>query len=233
MGKKDILPVTLAAVVVCLLLVLDAKADDRLDRIQAAFNSGDVLGAQQDFSRDLSAARSAAEMANLVSTSNLMEATKDAEIMPGLFAANVNVDGVPLIWLYEVKDNQITYFGYRKAISFGGAELGQGLDIASTGIGIGFFDAVEANPIGLAALPIKAGATYQTRFMPFADCVPWRTSLDVFGVAPGVANIATLLFKIAEIKVSLGIAALVAVARWDAANEAAVFECAQFALEAI
>lgn len=224
---------TYAAALLLAACAFSALADERVDRIEQAWNSGDQAATQKDFAPG--AFRSAAELGALVEGS--LKVSKVARLNDrGALGVGVEVNGVPEVWVIEEcadDPRRFCYFGHRQVEGLGGAERGQAADVGTTLTAISLAGAVEANPMGLAfILPMKAGFLVGSRQAAFDECVAMRTSLDAFGWGGGVANAVTMVATVTSIGVPLGILAATAWLRWDAAAEGAMYECAGFALSA-
>lgn len=230
---------TYAAALLLAACAFSALADERVDRIEQAWNSGDQAATQKDFAPG--AFRSAAELGALVEGS--LKVSKVARLNDrGALGVGVEVNGVPEVWVIEEcadDPSRFCYFGQRPANNdiIQSAELGQAADIGTTTIAIAGMGAAEANPLGLAfILPMKIGFLYSSRTLPFNECVSLRTSLDSFGLAGGVANGVAMAAVAGAAPItlgaSIGIAAAVAWMRWDSALESAVFDCAGYSLDA-
>lgn len=236
MNLKIKLALIYFAAVVLTLAAFNAIADERIDRIEQAWNAGDPAATQQDFAT--SAFREAAELGSKVS--GTLKVVKADRLNETAYGAVVEIDGISNIWVFEEcadDPSRFCYFGQRQTEDtiMQAAEIGQAADVGTTAIAITGFGAAEANPLGLAfILPMKVGFLAHSRTLPFNNCVALRTSLDSFGLAGGVANGVAMAAALASAPITLGasvgILAAVSWARWDSALEAAVFDCAGFAL---
>ena len=229
-GRKPASPAVIALVsVLWLSCGLAQAADERMARIELAWNSGNTLAIQQDFSR--TAPLSQAELAHKAEQGGTLNIAKVIRVAPTVYAVRVVIGGQQETWLFAECENsrQWCYWDTRPSKTLGSAARGQGLDIATTAIGMAAFDAVEANPLGLAILPIKIGMLAGTHNMSWDDCIQWRTAEDMLGFGPAVANILTL----AGGTFPLGMLAMIVTAsiRYEPALKAAMLECAEFALE--
>jgi hypothetical protein len=219
------------ALVVLALLTGAARADDwRIAQVAEAWNTGDSLAVQLHLLDDGSRAR----IGLAAEQGGELKIMDSLEVVPGLYAASIDLNGRPEIWLFaECKAPNEKFWcgwGRREPFIVGGAELGQGLDIATSAAGVGLLGAVEMNPLGLAILPLKGIATAWTRRQDYAECVAWRKNLDSLGFGAGVANIITLTAGIANPLISLALFFIGTYSRNDAATEAAVYECAELQL---
>ena len=208
----------------------NAFADERIDRIEQAWNAGDQAATQQDF--NLNAPREMAELASGVSGS--IKITKAGRIDENVIAAKADINGVPTVMIFlECKDNSGQFCEYHhkaNVATIGGAEYGQAADVATTLVGtsMGF---AEANPMGLATIAYKAFWVGYSRsgHIGFGECVDLRTGLDIFGYGAAGANLATLAG--AAFPASIGVMGVIALMRHETAATAAIYECAGFALE--
>jgi hypothetical protein len=213
------------------LLASSLASADYLDRFVAladAWNAGDVLGAQKDFSRSLAVVGSQAEFAALAAKKQPLFIQNIVVLAQDLYAAKVKLGEEEQVWILESKEDKWTWFGYRRISTIGSAELGQGADLATTAVGLAN-GLAEANPLGATVLPLKVWMLSDTRNMSFQDCVASRTGLDIIGFGAGAANAATITG--APTGVGLVMLVVTACTRNDAAMVDALFECAAFALE--
>ena len=214
-------------VLVFALAAMMAMADDRLDKIQTAWNAGDSLAVQHDFQ----GVREQAEIGHLAEQGGKVSNFK--ELMPGLFAAKVSAPGGDVIMLAEVcpQSTQLCYFGYKKSTTFGGMEYGQAADVATTLYAMNVLGLSEGNPIGLVGAGIiKASFLIGNRYADYQTCVDQRTGFDMAGFGASASNIATMVGV--PFPGNIAVLGLAMYARHESALEGAIFECAEFALEA-
>lgn len=209
-----------------------AAAEPRIEAVERAWNRGDTLAVQSDWSRKPApeVIGAQARLAQAAEGGGLLTVHASREVAPRVVAADVTLDDAREIWLWiECEGSrQWCYWGRRQIGKMGAADKGQALDIATTTVGVGLLGAAEANPLGLGVLPAKALLTARTRSMAFADCVSWRGGLDVMGHAPGAANVTTL--AAGNPALSIAVFLITAFARNPYAYDAAMYECAAYAL---
>lgn len=212
---------------------LAAAADPRIMAVENAWNRADTLAVQANWSRkpDPNVIGAQARLAQTAEAGGLLTVYSAIRVAPRVVAADVTLDDSREIWLWiECQGSrQWCYWGRRKVGMVGAADKGQGLDIATTAVGIGMMGATEANPLGLGVLPLKVLLTTKTRSMTFSDCVSWRGGLDVMGYAPGAANIATL--AVGNPALSIAVLFITAITRSNYAYDTAMYECAAYALQ--
>jgi hypothetical protein len=208
-----------------------ALADPRIDHVQAAWNRGDIYAVQENFAgAGIASQARLAHAAEQGGTLTLGPVVKLADRFYGVLAMH---NGLAETWVFvECEDSTVWCgWGSRPAAGImGGAETGQGLDLATTAVGVGFMGATELNPLGWALFPIKMGITAWSRTADYHECVSWRSSLDSFGMGAGVANIAALIAGIANPVIPVVVALAGTLWRYEDATETAYFECAGFAL---
>ena len=230
-GTCGALRVTATAIVAVLWVTL-AAAEPRIMAVEAAWNRADTLAVQSNWSRqsDPGVIGAQAQLAQAAEAGGLLTVYASMQVAPRIVAAEVTLDDSREIWLWIecVGSRQWCGWGRRKLGKAGAAEQGQGLDIASTAVGVGLMGATEANPLSLGVLPVKVLLTRRTRSMNFSDCVSWRGGLDVMGYAPGAANVATL--AVGAPALSLAVFLITALARGQHAYETAMYECAAYTL---
>src|SRR5512139_2295316 len=208
---------------------LASAAEPRITAVERAWNLGDTLAVQSNWSRkndpDVNGAQ--ARLAQAAEAGGLLTVYASRQVAPRIVAADVTLDDSHEIWLWiECEDSrQWCNWGRKKIGKAGAADL----DIATTVVGVGLMGATEANPLGLGVLPVKALLTAKTRAMAFSDCVSWRGGLDVMGFAPGAANIATLAVGNPVLSVAVFLAT--AIVRSNYAYDTAAYECAAYALQ--
>jgi hypothetical protein len=195
-------------------------------QVQEAWNRGDSLGVQKGFSRAPEAALSQAQAGYLAEQGGKID--RVVFLRTGVYGARLG-DKTLIFGECEDKNSEWCYFGSRVAGTLGGAEYGQLADIGTTAIGLAQSGATEANPLGLAVLPIKLGARYLSRNMEWQECTGWRASFDISGLGAGLANASTLLLG-TGLPISLVVMGITSFARWDSAVEQAMFECASYKL---
>jgi len=226
---------TLALATLTLILVTQASADHRIQAIEAAWNRGDTIGVQAGWTReiDANAIGAQAQLAATAEHGGLLTVLVSDRVAPKIYAADVTLDKSREIWLWIEceKSHEWCYWGRRRSARGGSAESGQGLDVATTAMGVGLLGASEINPLGLAVLPMKLMLTLRTHTQAYSECIAWRSSLDSVGAGAGVANMVTLAAAITNPAVSIGVMFATAYARYDYAKEDAIYECAEFALE--
>jgi hypothetical protein len=223
-----------AAIILAVLwTTLAAAAEPRIMAVEEAWNRADTLAVQSNWSRkiDPGVIGTQARLAQAAEAGGLLTVYASRQVAPRVVAADVTLDDSREIWLWiECEDSrQWCYWGRRKVGKVGAADQGQGLDIATTAVGVGLMGAAEANPLGLGVLPVKALLTAKTRSMAFSDCVSWRGGLDVMGYAPGAANLATL--AVGNPVLSIAVFLITAIARGNYAYDAAMYECAAYTLQ--
>lgn len=224
-----------AAIILAVLwTTLAAAAEPRIMAVEKAWNHADTLAVQSNWSRkpDPGVMGAQARLAQAAEGGGLLTVYASNRVAPRIVAADVTLDDSREIWLWiECEDSrQWCNWGRRKIGTVGAAEQGQGLDIATTAVGVGLMGATEANPLGLGVLPVKALLTAKTRSMAFSDCVSWRGGLDVMGHAPGAANVATL--AVGNPGLSLAVFLITAITRSNYAYDTATYECAAYSLQA-
>lgn len=221
-----------ATLLAMLWATLAAAAEPRILAVENAWNRADTLAVQANWSRrlDPGVIEAQARLAQAAEAGGLLTVYAARRVAPRVVAADVTLDDSREIWLWvECEDSrQWCYWGRRKVVRVGAAEQGQGLDIATTAVGVGMMGATEANPLGLGMLPLKVMLTRRTRSMAFSDCVSWRGGLDVMGHAPGAANVATL--AAANPGLSIAVFLITAIARSSYAYDTAMYECAAYTL---
>lgn len=159
--------------------------------------------------------------------------TEPRSVFTKLYASRASYGDEEYIWLWEecADSTKLCYWDERKVKAIGSAESGQGADVLTTAVGLGLGGA-EANPLGLAILPIKAAMIYQSRSADFQTCVSYRAPTAAVGWGAGIANGIGIAAFVAGsgvgLPVSLGLLALASWLAWD--TEQALFECANFAL---
>ncbi len=227
--KKTLLKLAIFIVaVIAAVMATFALADERVDDLIDAWNRGDSLAVQHHIHGDYTQA----------SIGHAAEQGGRLRVLQHRFTGNgyeieLLVDDKPETWLLtECTGELSTYFcDWRRSGSrqnsfagFGGAERGQAFDVATSGLGLGL-GFTEANPLGLAILPLKAGAIHYANQQPHAECVTWRTWLDSLGIGAGVANLITIAAGVAP---AVSVAALVAVTAWryNGAHDTAQTDCA-------
>lgn len=222
--KRIILAVSL------LLSTATNAADNQMSKVESAWNSGDVMAVQQNFNRD--AVGSQARFAHYAEQGGVLTIINSRTVAPKTLAAIVQLEDKREVWLFiECRGSSKWCHWDRRSTSIvGGAESGQGLDLATTAVAIEGMGFVEANPLGLGVIvPTKIGLTYGTHFMEYEDCMSWRAGLDSVGFGAGAANIATMLGG--HPAAALAVLAATSFMRYDPAAETAQFECAEYALD--
>lgn len=209
-----------------------AEGEPRIMAVETAWNHGDTLAVQANWSRKLDpdVIGAQARLAQAAEAGGLLTVHAAKQVAPRIVAADVTLDDTHEIWLWVECEasREWCHWGRRKFAKPGAAERGQGLDAATTLVGVGM-GAAEANPLGLGILPVKALVTARSHRMTFQKCVSWRGGLDVMGYAPGAANLATLTF--ANPALSIAVFLAVAATRSNYAYETAVYECAGHLLQ--
>lgn len=210
------------------LIATPASSDERFVQIESAWNAGDSLGVQNNFDRDHP--RDMAEIGLMAEKGGKLTVLRSVRVNPLVFAVAVDIDGQQETWVFvecQERPEQFCHFDHHQNNLIGQAEKGQALDIATTATAASVSYATEANPLGLAVIPVKLGIIYGTHHMAFDQCVTWRAGLDMFGYGPGVAN----MLSLGGLSMGVSIAAvlLTAVVRKESATESAVNECLQFA----
>lgn len=212
---------------------LAAAAEPRIMAVEHAWNRHDTLAVQSNWSRkpDPDVMGAQARLAQAAEAGGLLTVYAARRVAPRIVAADVTLDDSREIWLWiECEGSRLwCYWGRKEVAKLGAADQGQGLDIATTAVGVGMMGATEANPLGLGVLPVKALLTARTRTMAFSDCVSWRGGLDVMGYAPGAANVATLAAGNPVLSVAVFFAT--AIARSNYAYDTAAYECAAYSLQ--
>ena len=82
---------------------------------------------------------------------------------------------------------------YRTLSRFSSAELGQAADVATTVYAIAELGAVEANPIGLAILPVKVGVHYYAETLEQDECAEAKRFWGSAGWGAAAANTAVVV----------------------------------------
>lgn len=209
-----------------------AEDEPRIMAMEAAWNRGDTLSVQAHWSRkvDPDVIGAQARLAQAAETGGLLTVHAAKQVAPRIVAADVTLDASHELWMWIECEasREWCYWGRRRLAKPGAAERGQGLDVATTVVGVGM-GATEANPLGLGILPVKVLITAGSHRMTFERCVSWRGGLDVMGHAPGAANLATLAF--ANPALSIAVFLVVAATRSNYAYETAMYECAGYLLQ--
>lgn len=126
-------------------------------------------------------------------TITFSQITEHADRTTAFYRTNVTVDGVQQDSYGVIEltpDGGYTYRGINPA-SYDLAVAGQLADVGTTAVGLanGF---AEANPLGIAILPLKYGLHKYSQSLNLAECVDVRTGMGVFGWGAAGMNIATL-----------------------------------------
>lgn len=227
------------SVFACLLVVWGyANADDRINRIQLAWNAGDTVATQQDFNREeyddmIRLAQLAEKGGTLVILDKKL--VMEQPELGNVYAVRAEVNGERQVWLLQdcgMDTTRWCYFSARpEPGEIGGMEAGQAADIGTTAVALTAIEGLaEGNPLGLGGAGlIKTFAIMGSRHAEFQQCLVWRTSYDATGWGAGAANVLTMIG--APFPLSLAVMAATTFARFEEARVTAWFECAKFALD--
>ena len=218
----------IVAVMSMIFFSLAAIADNRINKLETAWNRADRQSVQSGFHKD--AVYYQVRLAEYSENGGVLTVIDSGMVSNKTLAAIVQLEDKQEVWLFiECKTNSLwCYWDHRPIALVGSAEYGQSFDLATTAVAIGE-GFTEANPLGLAVIvPVKIGLTAGTHYMKYDDCMSWRTGLDMVGYGAGVANIATMLGA-PPVGAAITLAG-VAWYRYSPAIENARFECAEYSL---
>ena len=169
--------ITIAVCVTLAIFAGNALADPRTDDFAAKYNIGTVEPSAVASDR----------------TITFFQITEKEGRTTAFYRTNVTVAGEQKEShgvMELTPDGGYTYRSINPA-SYDLAIAGQLADVGTTAIGLanGF---AEANPLGIAILPLKYGLHKYTETLPLAECVEARTGMGVIGWGAAAMNMATL-----------------------------------------